>query len=47
VLQLLLTANVIPSLLILLTLKMEAIRSSQKTALFIVTAVETSNLTQH
>jgi hypothetical protein len=56
--RLLVTANVVPSTPILLTLMMEALRSqkrrflqepcgvlSQKMALFIVTVVETSNLT--
>jgi hypothetical protein len=52
----LVTANVVPSSLILSTLKMEAKRrflhdlygaTSQNTAFFTVTAVKTSNLTQH
>jgi hypothetical protein len=58
VLRLLVTANVVPSSPILVTLMMEAIRSSetrflqephgvtsQKTAFFIVTVVNSSNLT--
>jgi hypothetical protein len=51
--RLLVTANLIPSSPILITLMMEAIRfseygvTSQKTAFFIVTAVKTSNLTTY